>query len=91
MASLLFGDAIDVVRLRVHNRRYLPLLQPGNCAMTPNGSIYFHQSCFLPDCARAIPRPSSGSGTRRYCCANYTPNCEDVTAGQDGLTFFPDF
>jgi hypothetical protein len=49
MASLLFGDAIDYARVRIHDRRYLPLLQPKNCAMTPNGSIYFHHSCFLPD------------------------------------------
>jgi hypothetical protein len=50
MASLLFGDSIDYARVRVHNRPYLPFgLQPRNCAMTPNGSIYFHHSCFLPD------------------------------------------
>jgi hypothetical protein len=49
MASLLFGGAIDYARVRVHNRRYLPLVQPENCAMSPNGSIYFHPSCFLPD------------------------------------------
>lgn len=55
MASQLFGDAIDYARVRVHNRRYLPLLQPKNCAMTPNGSIYFHHSCFLPDYTRGDP------------------------------------
>jgi hypothetical protein len=56
MASLLFGDAIDYARVRVHNRRYLPLgLQPKNCAMTPNGSIYFHHSCFLPDYTAGDP------------------------------------
>jgi hypothetical protein len=56
MASLLFGDAIDYGRVRVHNRRYLPFgLQPKNCAMTPNGSIYFHQSCFLPDYTAGDP------------------------------------
>lgn len=55
MASLLFGDAIDYARVRIHNRRYLPLLQPKNCAMSPNGSIYFHHSCFLPDYARGDP------------------------------------
>ena len=55
MASLLFGDAIDYARVRIHNRRYLPLVQPRNCAMTPNGSIYFHQSCFLPDYTRGDP------------------------------------
>jgi hypothetical protein len=55
MASLLFGDAVDYARVRVHNRRYLPLLQPKNCAMTPNGSIYFHPSCFLPDYTAGDP------------------------------------
>jgi len=56
MASLLFGDAIDYGRVRVHNRPYLPLgLQPKNCAMTPNGSIYFHHSCFLPDYTAGDP------------------------------------
>jgi hypothetical protein len=55
MVSLLFGDAIDPSRVRVHNRRYLPLVQPKNCAMTPNGSIYFHHTRFLPDYARGDP------------------------------------
>jgi hypothetical protein len=56
MASLLFGDAIDYARVRVHNRRYLPFgLQPKNCAMSPNGSIYFHHSCFLADYAAGDP------------------------------------
>jgi len=56
MASLLFGDAIDYGRVRIHNQRYLPLgLQPKNCAMTPNGSIYFHHSCFLPDYTAGDP------------------------------------
>jgi hypothetical protein len=55
MASRLFGGAIDYARVRVHNRRYLPLLQPKNCAMTPNGSIYFHHSRFLPDYAAGDP------------------------------------
>ena len=54
MASLLFGDAIDYRRVRVYNRRYIPF-QPRNCAMTPNGSMYFHSSCFLPDYTRGDP------------------------------------
>ncbi|WP_020652788.1 hypothetical protein [Massilia niastensis] len=54
MASQLFGDAIDYRRVRVYNRRYLPF-QPRNCAMTPNGSMYFHYSCFLPDYTRGDP------------------------------------
>ncbi|MDQ1816570.1 Rhs element Vgr protein [Massilia sp. CCM 9210] len=50
MASALFGDAIDYTRVEVHARRYLPFgLQPKNCAMTPNGTIYFDKSCCLPD------------------------------------------
>jgi hypothetical protein len=50
MASVLFGAAIDYAKVRVHNRRYLPF-QPKNCAMTPNGRLYFHRSCFLDDYA----------------------------------------
>jgi hypothetical protein len=55
MASQLFGGAIDYARVRVHNRRYLPFLQPKNCAMTPNGSIYFHHTRFLPDYTAGDP------------------------------------
>jgi hypothetical protein len=52
MASTLFGGAIDYAKVRIHNRRYLPFgLQPKNCAMTPNGRLYFHHSCFLDDYA----------------------------------------
>ncbi|MDB5918741.1 MAG: Rhs element Vgr protein, partial [Massilia sp.] len=50
MASAVFGDAIDYAKVRIHNRRYLPF-QPKNCAMTPNGRLYFHRSCFLDDFA----------------------------------------
>lgn len=50
MASALFGAAIDYAKVRIHNRRYMPF-QPKNCAMTPNGRVYFHQSCFLDDYA----------------------------------------
>ena len=50
MAARLFGGAIDYPAVRIYNRRYLPFgLQPKNCAMTPNGAIYFHQSCCLLD------------------------------------------
>ena len=52
MASLLFRDAVDYARVRIHGRRYMPF-QPKNCCMTPNGSMYFHQSCFLDDYSRA--------------------------------------
>ena len=50
MAAALFGDAIDYARVRIFKRRYLPFgLQPRNCAMTPNGAIYFDKSCCLVD------------------------------------------
>ena len=52
MASLLYRDAIDYRRVRIHSRRYMPF-QPSNCAMTPNGHLYFHASCFLDDYAQA--------------------------------------
>lgn len=50
MASLLFRDAIDYSRVRIHARRYMPF-QPKHCAMAPNGSIYFHHSRCLDDFA----------------------------------------
>lgn len=50
MAALLFGNGIDYHKVRIYNRRYLPFgLQPRNCAMSPNGAIYFHKSCCLLD------------------------------------------
>jgi len=52
LASVLFRDAIDYRRVRIHGRRYMPF-QPKNCAMTPNGSMYFHAPCFLDDYAQA--------------------------------------
>ena len=52
MASLLFRDAIDYRRVRIHGRRYMPF-QPHNCAMAPNGHLYFHASRFLDDYAQS--------------------------------------
>lgn len=52
LAALLFRDAIDYRRVRIHGRRYMPF-QPKNCAMTPSGSMYFHASCFLDDYSQA--------------------------------------
>lgn len=54
MAALVFGASIDYERVRIHARRYMPF-QPKNCCMTPNGSMYFHRSCFLPDYTRGDP------------------------------------
>lgn len=56
MASLLFGNALDYRRVRIHSRRYLPFgLQPRNCAMAPNGNIYFHHTRCLADFSRGDP------------------------------------
>lgn len=49
MSRLLFGDAIDYGRVRVNNIRYLPLLQPKDVCITPNGSLYFHASRYRED------------------------------------------
>jgi hypothetical protein len=54
IAALVFGESIDYERVRIHARRYMPF-QPKNCCMTPNGSLYFHRSCFLPDYTRGDP------------------------------------
>ena len=43
LAARVFGAAIDYAKVRIFSRRYMPF-QPRNCAMTPNGSIYFHRS-----------------------------------------------
>ena len=68
IASLLFGDAVDCARVRVHGRRSLPLVQPNNCAMAPSGSIHFHPSCFLPDYTAGDPHTITGSCTRWCSC-----------------------
>jgi hypothetical protein len=52
LARSVFGAAIDYAKVRIFNRRYLPF-QPRQCAMAPNGSIYFHRSRCLPDFAAA--------------------------------------
>jgi hypothetical protein len=48
MAAALFGTAIGYAKVRIHDRRYMPF-QPKNCAMTPNGRLYFHHARFLDD------------------------------------------
>ena len=41
--------------MKIFNRCYLPFgLQPARCAMAPNGSIYFHPSCYLANYAAAV-------------------------------------
>ncbi|MEN1926239.1 PAAR domain-containing protein [Luteimonas sp. MJ146] len=50
MSRLVFGDAIDYSKVRIHNREYLWFgLQPDNAAMAPNGHIYFNPKHFQED------------------------------------------
>ncbi|MGF6118212.1 hypothetical protein ABIE30_001893 [Janthinobacterium lividum] len=53
MAWMIFEDAVDYSKVKIHKRPYLWLLQPKNTAMTPNGEMYFHESRFLDDFSNA--------------------------------------
>jgi hypothetical protein len=72
LASLLFRDAIDYRRVRIHARRYMPF-QPKNCCMTPNGSMYFHHSCFLDDYSYGPALVHARDGALVAVC---TPACD---------------
>jgi hypothetical protein len=52
LAREVFGDAINYAKVCIIDRRYIPF-QPKNCAMTPNGKLYFHRSCWRADFAAA--------------------------------------
>ena len=44
MAREVFGDSIQYDKVRIHHRRYLPLIQSRNVTMTPNGHMYFPEN-----------------------------------------------
>ncbi len=48
LARAIFGDALDLSRVRIHNRAYLPGQGKG-VAMTPNGELWFRPEDYLPD------------------------------------------
>jgi hypothetical protein len=50
LAADVFGDALDVGRVRIHARPWWPL-QPRRTAMTPDGHVYFRQEDALNDYA----------------------------------------
>jgi hypothetical protein len=56
LARLVFGSAIDYERVRVHNTRFIPLLQHKDVCITPNGELYFHASRYQSDFSRASER-----------------------------------
>ena len=43
LAKLLFGDAIDYARVRIHDRGYFWKFQSRHTAVAPNGQIYFNR------------------------------------------------
>lgn len=57
MAWMIFEDAIDYGKVKVHAEPYLWFgLQPKDVAMTPNGEIYFHESEFREDFSKENAR-----------------------------------
>lgn len=60
MAWMIFQDAIDYNKVKVHAEPYLWFgLQPKNTAMTPNGEIYFDESEYRADFSKEKPRQRS--------------------------------
>lgn len=50
MSRLMFKDALDYSQVWVHREEFLPFgLQPDDCAMTPNGEMYFNPNRFKED------------------------------------------
>ena len=56
LARLLFGDAIDYARVRIHDRGYFWKFQSRHTAVAPNGQIYFNREDFLADFSLAGPK-----------------------------------
>ena len=48
IAYSIFGVALDVARVRIHNRAYFPLQGKG-VAMTPNGDVWFRSDDYKAD------------------------------------------
>lgn len=56
LARLVFAGAIDYPRVRVHNTRFIPLLQRKDVCITPNGELYFHATRYRDDFSAATER-----------------------------------
>ena len=48
IAREMFGDALDLDRVRIHRRRFFPF-QPKTLAVAPNGGVYFHPDAYRDD------------------------------------------
>lgn len=51
LARAVFGAALDVSRIKIHNRPYL-IGQGRGVAMTPNGEVWFRPEDYKPDFSR---------------------------------------
>ena len=49
IAGEVFGGSVDCGRVRVHDRRWLPLLQPRDSGMAPLGRLYMHGAFWRED------------------------------------------
>jgi hypothetical protein len=49
MSRLIFKDAVDYTKVKVHNGGYFGIFQWERTAVTPNGEIYFNPKDFLED------------------------------------------
>lgn len=56
LAGLVFGSSVDYKRVRIHNTRFIPLLQRKDVCITPNGELYFHESRYREDFSLATER-----------------------------------
>lgn len=57
LAHSVFGNAIDLARVRIHHRRWFPF-QPRNAVMAPDGDIWCHPKGVLwRDCYAAASLP----------------------------------
>ena len=53
IAGEVFRDALDCDRVRVHHRRWLPLVQPRDSGMAPLGHLYMHGAFWREDYSEA--------------------------------------
>jgi len=51
LARQVFGNSIDYATVKIHDKAYVPVIQPKNSGMTPNGEIYT-RDCYSADYSR---------------------------------------
>jgi len=99
----LFGNAINYMSVKVHNKEYLPLgMQKNDVAMTPNGEIYWPKRFFQEDYSAATPENQHwfmhemvhvwqyqlGFGVKRHGIFSWAANYNyELTASKDISSF----